>query len=193
MRKIFSSFILFLISIAAFAQQNNPNEYQDGILLEQIDVSNSSIIRTPQNISIKPLGIGFTEMMEQLRARVANAEHENHVQMTQTGNGNAAGLTQEGIRNAAEINQAGDSNIYQGTLSGEDNLLHILQTGSGNKVYQELYGYNMELQVMQHGSGNELIQIETAGNAPNYQVQQKGEGMRIVIEHNAPFSIFGNP
>lgn len=193
MEKIITLFIPFFICFGLFAQQNNPNDYQDGILLEQIDVSNSSIIQTPQNISVNPLGMGFREVMEQLRARVSSTEQENHVQITQNGNGNTAEITQEGMRNAAEINQKGNSNNYQGSLTGEDNLIHILQTGSGNTVYQELYGYNIELQVIQHGSGNELIQIETAGNAPIYQVQQKGEGMRIVIEHSAPFSVFGNP
>ncbi len=196
MKKGFLFLLLLLLGWTTLlpAQKGNSNDYQDGILLEQIDVSNSSIIQGPQGISVNPLELGFQQVMEQLRERVANAESENYLEISQKGSNNSATLVQEGRRNSMEIDQKGNSNTYQGTLSGEDNLLQILQTGSFNETYQILSGNGMELQVIQEGSFHELIQIEstTNGPTPRYQIHQKGNGMKLRIEHGIADFPFGN-
>ncbi len=192
MKHILSILSILLFCCTVVAQQNNLDNYPDDILLEQINIDDGSLIQTPQQIQLKPITMGFKQAMEMLRSRVASAEWENHVQITQNGSGNMAEYIQEGRKNAAEISQSGDSNQYQGTLSGDDNLIDILQSGSYNEIYQVLAGDNMQLQVIQQGSGNELIQIETQGNAPNYQVHQQGEGMKIHIEHGIASFPFGN-
>ena len=193
MKKQFIIITLLLLGFSAFAQEDASGNYQDGILLQQVQAPDGEQLQTNQNTTVHKLGFSYKEVMEQLRARVANAESENFLEISQRGHNHSAEVVQEGKRNSMEIDQKGNSNTYQGTLSGEDNLIHILQTGSFNKIYQELAGDGMELQVVQKGSGHELIQIENSGDAPNYKVEQKGEGMRIVIEHGIASFPFGNP
>lgn len=193
MKKQFIIITLLLLGFSAFAQEDASGNYQDGILLQQVQVTDGELLQTNQNTTVHELGFSYKEVMEQLRARVANAESENYLEISQRGHNHSADVVQEGKRNSMEIDQKGNSNTYQGTVSGEDNLIHILQTGSFNEIYQELVGDGMELQVVQQGSGHELIQIENSGDAPNYKVEQKGEGMRIVIEHGIASFPFGNP
>ncbi len=193
MEQQFIIITVLLLGFSAFSQEDASGNYQDGILMQQVQVADSELLQTNQNTTVHTLGFGYKEVMEQLRARVAHAESENYLEISQKGSNNSAEVVQEGKRNSMEIDQKGNSNTYNGTLSGEDNLIHILQTGSFNEVYQELAGDKMELQVVQEGSGLELMQIETSGDAPNYKIEQKGEGMRIVIEHGMATFPYGNP
>lgn len=178
-------FLLLFLPIRGLAQEDTSGEFQDGVLLQQIETEYSPLLQTsPLNGSSLSVGFSYREIMELLRSKVASAEQENYLEISQKGSENSADVTMEGRDNAIEITQAGNSNIYEGSLKGEESLIHILQTGHYNRLYQTLGGNGMELQVTQQGSNLELIQIETGGNAPFYQVHQKGEGMSLRIEHN---------
>ena len=177
--------LLLLPFLGVVAQEDASGEFQDGVLLQQIETEYSPLLQTsPVNGSSLSVGFSYPEVMELLRSKVASAEQENYLEITQRGSENSADVTMEGRDNAIEVTQKGKSNIYDGSLIGEENLIHILQTGHYNRLYQILEGTGMELQVTQQGSNLELIQIETGGNAPAYQVHQKGEGMSLRIEHN---------
>ena len=173
--------------------QEGSGDYQDGILLEQINTQRGNPILLPQSSGNGlSIAFGYREVMDMLRSRVASAETENHLEVTQSGKDNTATVIMEGRGNAMEVTQSGNNNVYEGELKGEDNLIHILQTGHYNKLYQMVEGTGSALQVTQQGSELELIQIETGGNAPAYQVDQRGHGMQIKIEHNQVSFPFGS-
>ena len=185
MKKSALIFLLILIPLWVAAQQSSSGNFQDGILLEQIGSFNeSSLLIQGDNQQKAGLSLGYKEIMEQLRSRMANSSYENMIHFSQEGNGHDASVIQTGRGNALELTQRGSNNWYEGFLRGEENLIHILQDGEYNRLYQDIFGTGAELQLIQEGSGLEMIQIETSGNAPRYQVHQKGEGMRIRIEHN---------
>ncbi len=178
---------MFLLLLPAWvvAGQDSPGDFQDGILIQQIDpVDDSQIQLSQTDIEDQAIGFGYREVMEKLRSRVASGQLENYIGLTQSGSDNTAIIFQEGKYNAMEIEQLGNNNLYELSLNGEENLIHVLQTGHYNKLYQILEGDGIGLQVTQQGSDLELVQIETGGNAPAYRVDQRGEGMSIRIEYN---------
>ena len=179
------SIVLLLLPFHGYTQEDASGEFQDGVLLEQIETEDGPLLQTsPLNGNSLSVGFSYQEVMEMLRSRVASAETENHLEVTQSGKDNSATVIMEGQGNAMDVTQRGNNNIYEGSLKGEENLIHILQTGYYNRLYQILEGNGMELQVTQQGSNLELIQIETGGNSPAYQVHQRGAGMSLTIEHN---------
>ena len=108
----------------------------------------------------------------------------NVASMIQNGNNNDASLLQSGNGNNFGLLQDGNKNAYQGSLSGEDNLIRVIQRGNHNSVTQQLEGSQMNLEVLQEGNNHELIQTETAGNSPAYQVHQQGNnGMKVILNH----------
>lgn len=179
--------LLFFLPALLSAQQSQTEDFQDGIILRQINpVSGPTIMSPSENALQNPaMGFGYQAVIEHLRSRVASIENENYLHLSQQGNENVASVVQEGNKNAIQVDQTGDNNFYQTIIKGEENLIHALQMGYNNKLFQELTGDRMELQVIQQGSGNELIQIEASGNAPAYQIHQRGDGMQLKIEHNS--------
>lgn len=183
--KLFAIFLIVTIFPCwLMAQQVDPQEFQDGILLEQVSPQGVTILQPAAAVNpVNGMGLNYQQIMDILRSRVASAERENHITVVQDGDNNLATVNQEGVNNAIEVVQSGDGNLYEGAISGEENLIHILQSGHFNKLYQFVDGQGKELQVVQEGSNLELIQVETGPGAPAYQVHQKGEGMSIKIEH----------
>ncbi len=180
-----SLFILFLLPCWLISQQDESGDFQDGIFLEQISPESNRIIQvSPGNFNGDAIGFGYKEMMELLNSRIARAEKESHMIIHQEGEKNVANMVIEGRNNAMEVLQLGNENLYEGKLIGDENLIHVLQNGHLNKLYQVMQGDGAGLQVIQEGQGLELIQIEAAGNAPAYQIHQRGEGMKLHIEHN---------
>lgn len=177
--------MVILLPVSLWAQQSDPENFQDGILLEQVSPAGIALVK-PVVTGSPALGLGlnYQQIMSILRSRVASAESENHIMVTQEGDNHTATVSQEGANNAIEVIQQGEGNLYEGTISGEENLIHILQNGEYNKLYQFVSGRGKELQVVQEGTNLELMQIENGPGAPAYQVHQRGEGMRIKIEHS---------
>lgn len=189
MKKSALIFLFIALPLWLAAQQSSSGDFQDGILLEQIGSVNERSLflqgNNQPNVSI----LGYQEIMEQLRSRMANSSYENMIHLNQEGRGHTSSVRQTGKGNAMELTQRGTNNKYEGFVSGEDNLIHLLQDGDYNSLYQDIIGTGAELQLIQEGSRLEMIQIETSGNAPRYQVHQRGEGMRIKIEHSQLFPL----
>jgi hypothetical protein len=165
------------------AQQEAEQNNTDPVLLEQLGDEQHSLLQSnDQYESDGPAaGIDYQKALEDLRLRAEATNAANYYSLDQKGQQNEVDLNQTGVNNAVEIIQRGNGNTYLGTIYGIENLVRVEQRGNHNRVVQDLAGDGMGLQVIQQGSQNELVQSETAGNAPSYQVTQKGHGIKLEI------------
>lgn len=113
----------------------------------------------------------------------------NNASIGQDGDGNLAVLLQEGDSNFTSTIQVGSGNVIGVRLRGVGNNLGtstdpgVLQAGADN-LY--LLDYTGDFQTIapteQVGNGNQVVQIG-AIDVP-FGVEQRGDGMRMIIRHN---------
>ncbi|MEQ9438012.1 MAG: hypothetical protein RIG62_03150 [Cyclobacteriaceae bacterium] len=120
---------------------------------------------------------------EDHQATLWQSGQQQELRIFQEGEAQQLQLFQLGNDNQWQVTQQGIGHEYTGVLRGDENQIQVLQSGAYNSLQQDLLGNGMDYQITQQGSNLELIQIENNGLAPAYQVQQTGEGMRIIIEN----------
>jgi hypothetical protein len=104
------------------------------------------------------------------------------------GQDNLAVIVQNGLMNQTTVQQLGQNNRAGIRLVGDNNGIELQQTGSGNEYLLDFAGSDLgdssssTHQVSQLGSNNRLVQVGE-GRMP-FNVQQRGDGMRMVIRHS---------
>lgn len=117
-----------------------------------------------------------------IEQNLLSAGRGNVAAILQTGNGNAAAVLQTGLANRTTITQVGAGNVAVSDLTGYNTESNILQNGNRNQVDQQLVRDNQRYSVEQQGNNNNLLQRETGGNAPGYNVTMRGNGINVMIE-----------
>lgn len=100
------------------------------------------------------------------------------------GEGNLAVAVQKGTSNDTNIEQRGRDNVAGIRLNGSDNEANLAQMGVENQYLLDYTGSDLSLNVAQIGNQNHLTQIGN-GQKP-FDVTMRGNGMRMIIQHNAP-------
>lgn len=113
---------------------------------------------------------------------ILSAGRGNAAAISQNGNNNAAAALQTGAYNRTVITQAGNSNVVVSDIQGYNTESVISQDGNRNRVDQEIKRDNQNYTVEQIGNNNHLIQRETSGRNPGYEVEMRGNGIQIMIE-----------
>ena len=103
------------------------------------------------------------------------------------GQNNLAVIVQNGSFNQTTIQQSGKNNRAGIKLVGDNNGIELEQTGDGHEYLLDFTGSGLGSsssthQVSQTGSDNRLVQLGE-GRMP-FNVQQRGDGMRMVIRHS---------
>jgi len=103
------------------------------------------------------------------------------------GQNNLAVIVQNGSFNQTTIQQSGKNNRAGIKLVGDNNGIELEQTGDGHEYLLDFTGSGLGSsssthQVSQIGSKNHLVQVGE-GRMP-FNVQQRGDGMRMVIRHS---------
>jgi minor curlin subunit len=111
-----------------------------------------------------------------------SAGRGNAAAISQNGNNNAAAALQTGYYNRTLITQVGNRNVVVSDIQGNNTESVISQDGNRNRVDQEIKRDNQRYLVEQMGNNNHLIQRETSGSHPGYEVEMRGNGIQIMIE-----------
>ncbi|KAA9327181.1 hypothetical protein F0P96_18260 [Hymenobacter busanensis] len=114
--------------------------------------------------------------------RTSGASLGNLVNLVQVGSGNAATIEQAGAATRTSVEQYGTNNWVESDINGLNTESQIRQTGANNRVEQDLDVDNRRYTVEQTGRNNQLIQRENGTTTPGYEVQMRGNGIRIIIE-----------
>lgn len=113
---------------------------------------------------------------------ILSAGRGNAAAISQNGNNNAAAALQTGFYNRTLITQVGNRNVVVSDIQGNNTESVITQDGNRNRVDQEIKRDNQNYSVEQIGNNNHLIQRETSGRNPGYEVEMRGNGIQIMIE-----------
>lgn len=109
---------------------------------------------------------------------------ENSVYLLQRGSYNSGAIQQHGRDNEYYVIQNGVKNDVEMSARGSGNKTTLYQIGNNNKVKQSLKGDGMNYYILQEGSRHELIQKENGSVNPKYSVEQRGAGMKVIIENS---------
>ncbi|MBE9491629.1 MAG: hypothetical protein IMY70_01980 [Bacteroidetes bacterium] len=113
-----------------------------------------------------------------------NRYQSNVLYMIQQGNNNNGLVKQVGLGNEYNIYQFGSDNDLDLMTEGKRNKSTLFQIGNSNKIKQRLRGNEMDYFILQEGIRNELIHIENGVKHPEYRIEQKGTGMKLIIENS---------
>lgn len=113
----------------------------------------------------------------------------NEASVQQKTSNNIAVITQKGRSNRSVIKQKGGTGNVAGIrLRGDNNRTNLLQNGTGNEYVLKFtgngLGSNSTHTVKQIGNQNTLKQVGV-GSKP-FDVQQRGNGMKVIIRHTTP-------
>ncbi len=158
---------MLAVSASCFAQSEEA-------LLEQLN--NPFLPSLNNDILIQQEGMYHQAVVQQ-----TNAQH-SQLRIEQLGTGHTLEAVQQGRDNRWDIQQNGEDHRYSGSLTGNHNQVQVRQSGQQNSIRQDLSGNGLDYTIIQQGQNLELTQIEYDGLAPAYQVEQRGEGMKITIE-----------
>lgn len=105
----------------------------------------------------------------------------NTINAWQIGQQNDMMLKQFGSGNRSYAVQYGDNNSIESEISGNKNLTVYGQIGDANTINTNVTGNNLGYLLVQYGNGNSMMQIEDGSRSPEYQVTQRGDGMKLII------------
>lgn len=105
-----------------------------------------------------------------------------------SGEDNLAVAVQEGSNNVTTIQQYGRKNKAGIRLIGRNNEVGLLQIGRGNEYLLDHTGSGLDLtgskRIEQIGRGNRMIEVGRRSVPMN--IQQRGNGMAMIVRHNQP-------
>ncbi|UPL47800.1 hypothetical protein [Hymenobacter sublimis] len=180
--------LALLLSIGAARAQGNRDP--DGVSTGQqlIQAFGTSQL-TPSEVAASAAGVNQATLVQQGNANVStisqtllSAGQGNMAAVLQNGNNNAAAALQNGVNNRTTITQIGNSNVAVSDITGYNTESTVLQNGNRNQVEQQLIRDSQRYTVEQLGNNNNLVQRETSGTTPGYNVTMKGNGIQIMIE-----------
>lgn len=175
-----------LVSIGAAQAQNSRDP--DGISTGQQLIQTFGTSQVSE-VATTPAGLNQAMLQQQGNANVStitqtmlSAGQGNVAAVLQNGNSNAAAALQNGVNNRTTITQIGNNNVAVSDITGYNTESAILQNGNRNQVDQQLIRDNQRYSIEQQGNNNNLVQRETSGAAPGYNVTMRGNGIQIMIE-----------
>lgn len=110
----------------------------------------------------------------------------NVADVAQIGLSNVAVMQQIGIGNLTLLEQLGNRNVFGAWLTGDNNRLSLRQQGDDNVYILDFVGDDQHLGHSVDQVGNNLQAVQIGAAAAPYSIQQRGNGMEIRVEHNAP-------
>jgi minor curlin subunit len=116
--------------------------------------------------------------------KITGVSNTNVVYLLQKGSFNNGNIRQTGNSNEYNIFQYGFWNDMELTTEGNYNKSTLYQIGSENIIKQRLRGEGMNYFILQEGSRNELIHKENGVANPEYRIEQRGVGMKVIIENS---------
>ena len=165
MKQLFLYFLGGLLPLSVIAQSEDE-------LLPQVPAQPSQ----SNEVRVQQMGT-----WQQADITQVNSQY-NQIHVEQHGQQHQLEATQQGQHNQWDITQEGQQHQFEGSMLGNHNQVEVQQFGQQNYIQQDLIGNGMDYSITQQGSQLELIQIEHNSLAPAYDVQQRGQGMRVVIE-----------
>ncbi|MBX0289002.1 hypothetical protein K3G63_01045 [Hymenobacter sp. HSC-4F20] len=145
-------------------------------------VSGSEATATPAGLNQALLHQQGNANVGTITQTMLSAGQGNVAAVLQNGNSNAAAALQNGVNNRTTIMQIGNNNVAVSDITGYNTESAILQNGNRNQIDQQLIRDNQRYSVEQLGNNNNLVQRETSGAAPGYNVTMRGNGIQIMIE-----------
>lgn len=116
------------------------------------------------------------------RALISQSGEGNEAEANQRGSSHVAVIYQDGNNNTTVVDQFGEGNVFGAFFEGDDNVLNATQRGTNNTYIRTFMQSGFEDAVTQTGNRNHL---EIMGDAEvPFSIDQHGEGMRMIIEHN---------
>ena len=175
---------LLLLLAATHAQAQNSRDLDDistgQQLIQQAGATQVLVPETTENRAI--LSQQGNANQATIDQHLLNAGRGNVATILQTGNSNVAAALQTGLANRTTITQIGSDNVAVSDLTGYNTESVIVQNGTRNQVDQQLVRDNQRYSVEQMGRNNNLVQRETSGTAPGYNVTMRGNGINVMIE-----------
>jgi minor curlin subunit len=175
---------------AATAQAQNSQDPQD-ISTGQLLIQAGEIVQaSPAGFNSTPSAGANQALLQQqgnlnvssIDQSILSAGRGNVASVVQNGNSNAAAAIQTGAYNQTTITQTGNQNVVVSKVEGYNTESEVSQRGNRNRVEQEIDRDNRRYTVEQIGNNNRLIQRETTGNNPGYEVEMRGNGIQVMIE-----------
>lgn len=112
----------------------------------------------------------------------------NTAEIRQQGANNVASVLQVGSFNTTTIAQQGDRNAAGVSLKGSHNAVELFQQGDNNRYLFHFSGSHLDKtgpnRLEQIGDGNTMVEV--GENSIPFNIRQRGDGMRMIIRHEAP-------
>jgi hypothetical protein len=158
--------LIFLLS-SPLAAQDAPGVLENiGVLVNDAD--------RPAFDAFTPGGPGQFGLVGQ--------EGERHLAaLRQSGAGNLAVLYQLGAGQTATLEQLGAGNLLGLRLVGDDATVAVQQLGVGNHYLFDVAGSGFAHTVLQVGNG--LRAVQTGATDVPFDIEQRGAGMSLSIQH----------
>ncbi|MCC5925868.1 MAG: hypothetical protein JJU41_04840 [Bacteroidetes bacterium] len=166
--------------------QNNSRE----VFPEQVSIEHNEAVRSFSGDFVTAHNVGSAQgsTMANMSGMTGNMSFlnilgmMNFVDASQNGNANLFSLTIEGDENTAGITQRGSGNEAQIQLIGNNNTLNTLQHGRSNLLNMNIFSNGLMHNTQQIGNANQIM-IQGEQRTP-LQIEQRGNGIGIVIEQN---------
>lgn len=182
--------LLFLGAASALAQSG---DFGDAVHVEQVAPSADAHSRTnasaPERVPDLDGGpVRSLVPASETGVFVVQDGRANETSVAQSGRGHRAVVVQRGVANETRLRQTGTGHRADLRLDGVRNRIAVRQAGTGNRYRLDFEGRGLNRdashRVVQRGSDLRAVQVG-AGTMP-YSIRQRGNGMRLRIEHRAP-------
>ncbi len=150
------------LNIEEYNQQNTP-------------VNNKAVVTQNGNLNFASLN----------QVQTFSSQQMNYAEAWQSGAFNEVAISQEGSGNTSAAVQYGNNNSIDIEIEGDNNTTGYAQFGNNNNIEVNLNADNMIHGVLQLGNGNLVKQVDNSLNAPEIQIQQRGEGLKLIIENGS--------
>ncbi len=186
MKALLSTLCILLSGVLAFAQNDDPQQYFEQQLLNQLNQLNiiqfSPASTSGNTAQLFQNGNGHDAAIDQVNP---TANQGNTALLIQNGNIHTANINMNGAGNTAEAVQEGRDHTYNLDLDGNRINTQVLQQGDGNTINQTLQVDGLDYLIVQQGTDNTITQTENDPNtATGLIIRQQGSGMDLIIRNS---------
>jgi hypothetical protein len=175
----------FCLSPAVTAQVNRQafeDEAEAERVLQDFLARTARLVDSASRVSLTQAGDNAAIIVQNGNGNIAEI-------VQQSGTGNRAYIEHDGHDNQTYLLQSGNDNAFSVTMIGDRNYFDFAQVGDGNQYERVWVGSDTDLgtlpPVVQTGNGNQIIEIGQGGIP--LMIEQRGDGMRMVVEHHRGF------
>ena len=151
--------------------------------------SSAIVVQRGQNneATIEQSGPGNEASITQRGEQAGSDGNNNVASILQNGTNNLGVVVHLGSQNRTTLTQDGNQNVAGVRLQGTNNATDILQEGDGNEYRLEFTGIGLGADGTPHTVeqlGNQNMLVQVGQGATPFNVQQRGDGMRMIIRRN---------